>query len=42
MVGVHHVKIANLHSEILYFGYVGWIHVNDLVEEICAIQAEFS
>ncbi len=42
MLGVHHVKIANQNGDTLYFGYVGWLHIDGLCKTIRTIQDEFS
>lgn len=42
LAGVYHVRIMNPDRKTLFFGYVGWIHVNGLCKEVYTIRAEFS
>jgi hypothetical protein len=41
LVGIYHVKIMNHNGATVYFGYVGWVHVEGLLKEVAAIEAEF-
>jgi hypothetical protein len=40
-VGVNHVFIGNSNGEMMFGGYVGWIHADGLTEAINRIKREY-